>query len=237
MAKYRYQSLASHLRVIVDGIASQQARHFHTLLGPKIDVLGATRAASRAVLDGGTDLVSQPLEDFPDLVRRAILDDGRPRSRLDVQVELEIAKRFAVRTDEMADRCLALARLALRVSPGERSLRFLSRVGRSYVLGLFPESIVMCRASLEQAIREKYRQSGKALPAVASGKSEMRALLERAEAHGWLDRPQRSEAWDVWQRGSKTAHEDPSVTTDALGTITSTLHILGVLYGDPAPAA
>jgi len=238
MARYRYQSLATHLQVVIDGIASQQEKHFRNALGgDNPEILRATRAAAKTVLGGATSLVSPPLDGFPDIVRSAILEADRPRGRLDVQMELEVARRFVPRTVEMADRCLALARLALTVSPGEKAIQFLSRVGRCYVIGLFPESVVMCRASLENAVKEKYQRAGKPLPALPAGKSENQWLLERAEVHGWLTRRQRNDARDVYQRANKAVHEDPNITTDALGTIEITLRIVRALYADPAPAA
>lgn len=227
---YRYRSLASQLAVVVDGVAAQQRRHFRTA-ATGINLLKPVREAVRAILEGGTALVTQPLTELPEMFRKGILDEDRPLGRLDVQLELEMAERFVLHTDDMAKRCLQLARLALTVSPAEPVQKFLARAGRSYVTGLYPESVVMCRAVLENAIRDKFQRHKKALP-TPSGRSEMRTRLERAEEFGWLTRRQRTEAWEVHQRGNKAVHEDPHLTTDVFGTIEATLGLLDVLYQD-----
>jgi hypothetical protein len=232
VSPYRYRSLAAELAVTATGVATQQSRHFRTALGgDSKEMLAAVRAATRAVMAGGSDLVTTRLDDLPDMVRRGILDKKRRRGRLDVQIELEIARRFALRTDEMAHRCIELARLSLKVSPGEGSARFLSRVGRSYIAGLFPESIVMCRAALEQAVLERFRRTKKPLPN-SDGSSEMKARLNRSEDLGWLTRRQRDDAWKIWLRGNKAIHEDPHLTADAFGTIVATMAILDALHSD-----
>lgn len=232
MGVYRHPSLASHLNVVVTGIATQQSRHFRTVLGgASRELAAAVRAAVQAVLGGGTELLHLGLDDTSEWIRKGILEEHRRRGRFDVQLEVEIAQRFAVRTDHMAHRCIQLARLALTGSPGEPVRRFLSRVGRCYVVGLLPESVVMCRAVLEQAVLEKFQRNRKPLPA-ANGKSEMRARLRRAEDLGWISRREREDAWQVWLRGSKAVHEDPHLTTDVLGTITTTMSLLSTLYAD-----
>ncbi len=236
MSTYRYRSLASQLCVVADGVASQQSRHFRTTLGGSNTlILRAACAAAQVVLGESTTLVAKPLDGLPAMLREYILDEPRSRGRLDVQLELEVAKLFALRTDRMADRCLKLARLSLKVSPGERALRFLSRVGRSYVAGLQPETVVMCRAVLEQAVLERFGREKKALPR-PDGKSEMGARLSRAEDLGWITRGQRQEIWQVHLRGNKAVHENPDLTADALDTIEITMRMLGVLYSD-VPAA
>jgi hypothetical protein len=226
---YRYRSLASQLKVTVDGVAAQQARHFR---GINKDIPAAIRAAIKAVMSSGTDLVSVRLENIPEVFRTGILDENRSRGRFDVQLEIEIVRDFTLRTDHMALRCLDLARLSLNVSPGEQARRFLSRVGRSYVLGLFPESVIMCRAALEQSVHERFQRSGKPFPKPATGKSEMRAGLARAAELRWVTKQQATGAWMIWQRGNKAVHYDPYVTVDVLGTIAETMVILDALHAD-----
>jgi hypothetical protein len=68
---YRYRSLASQLAVVATGVAAQQRRHFRTALGG-INLLSAVRAAVEAVLDGGTTLVAERLDDIPEMFRKGI---------------------------------------------------------------------------------------------------------------------------------------------------------------------
>lgn len=228
---YRHRSLASQLKVVVDGVAIQQARHFRTALGGREKVLRrAVMGGVKAILDGGSDLVMAELEGLAESVRKGLLDKQRPAGRFNVQLELEIAKRYTLRTDLIAQRCIEVARLALTAIPGTPARRFLSRVGRTYMLGLYPESVIMCRAALEQAITEKYELEKKPFPPPI-GKSEIGARLAKAEDLGWLTRKEVNLAKTVLVRGNKAVHEDPTVTTDAIGTIETTLLLLKKLYG------
>lgn len=238
MSRYTYRSLTSHMAVTVRGVAVEQSRHFRTALGgDHRELLAGVRAATKAVLEGGSDLVAGGLDDLPAMIRGWILAESRTRGRLDVQLELEIARRFTLRTDIMAKRCLDLSRLALKVAPGPRARRFLGRVGRSYILGLNPEAIVMCRAALEQAVVERFERARKPLPPVTEKeKSAMRVRLRRAEELKWITTRQREDAWKVWLRGNKAIHNDPHLTTDAKGTIAMTMAILDALHSDQ-PAA
>lgn len=238
MSSYRYRSLASQLKVTAAGVATQQARHFRTALGgDSRELLSAVREATRAVFGGGADLLTPSLDHLPALVREWILDQDRARGRLDVQLELEIAQLFALRTDAMARRCLELARLALTVTPGSSAQRFLSRVGRSYIAGFYPEAIIMCRSTIEQAVVDRFARARKPLPrADDKSKSDMRARLRKAEDLGWITRGQHNDAWQVWLRGNKTVHDDPNITTDVAGTIMLTLSVLSALHPDESAA-
>ena len=233
MAQYR--SLASHLALTADDFERQQTAHFRTAVGDGAvgeEVLAAVLSMTRGLLDSGTTMVRAPLTGFPDtLLEQFLAKDGFP-GRLDGQVELEIARSFALHTDEMAERCLEIARLALKISPGEAVLRFLTRLGRCYIAGFFPESVVMCRAVLENGLLDKFVREQKPLPVPAPGRSEVRARLNRAEEHGWLTRKQRDDAMSIWERGSTTVHKDPHVTKAAFDTIQTTMLLLASLYGD-----
>jgi hypothetical protein len=197
----------------------------------------AVVAMTRAVFHSGSGLLTVPLEGFPATLTKQFLAMKGPPGKLGAQVELEIARAFALHTDKMAERCLELARMALEISPGETVLRFLNRLGRCYIAGFFPESVVMCRAVLENAVLERFEREGKPLPVPAPGKSEMRARLARAEDHGWLTRKQRTEAWSIWERESKAAHHDPAVTTAVLDNIRTTVELLAILYQPDRRAA
>lgn len=238
MSSRAVPSLASHLAVVVAGVSAQQGRHFRTALGPTASLKKEVLAAVRAVLDGGTTLVASKLDDrLSEMFREGVLDGKRVRGRFDVQLELEIAKRFTLRTDRMARRCLELARLSMELAPAPPVQQFLGRVAQCYVLGLYPESIVMCRAVVEQGVTDKFRRLKKPFPLPAPGKSEIKARLFNAEERGWLTRGQRNMAWDVCQRGNKAVHEDPHATSDVIGTIKATLEVLTALYADSSRSA
>jgi len=150
------------------------------------------------------------------------------------KIQVAVAWEFANETDAMAKRCLEVTTEVLQQPPAEPVLRFLRRVTRCYVAGFYPETVILCRAVLENALAEKYEREKRPFPTVPSGKSEMSARLEKAEALGWLSRRARNGAWTVWKRGSKTVHEDPTVTAAALETIQMTMALLAELYAGHA---
>jgi hypothetical protein len=229
----RVTSLASQLEATTNEFGKRQSEHFRTALGDGAvgeQAVAAVLEMARGLLSAGSTMVRVPLDSFAESLTRQILERPSSPGRLSAQVELEIARIFVVHTDEMAERCLELARIALQISPGEPVLQFLNRLGRCYIAGFFPESVVMCRAVLENAVVEKFARERKPLPIPGPGKSEMRARLNRAEEHGWLTRKQRDDAWAIWERGSKAAHRDPHVTKAVLDTIKTTVTLLGLLY-------
>jgi len=231
----QFKTLASHLEATADQFEREQSAYFRTALGDGPvgeEILGAVVQMTRGLLKSGTGMIRAPLSGFPETLLGQFLTKQGPPGRLDAQVELEIARSFALHTDEMAQRCLDVARLALETLPGEAVLRFLSRLGRCYIAGFFPEAVVMCRAVLENAVEEKFARTREPLPVPSSGKSTMRAKLNRAKELGWLTRRQTGDAMSIWERGSKTVHKDPQVTKAVLDTIQVTMTLLGALHSD-----
>jgi hypothetical protein len=163
------------------------------------------------------------------LADQLLATPGPPR-RLHAHVELEIARSFTLATDEMAKRCLELARIALPHPPGDAVNRFLQRLGRCYIVGFFPECVIICRAVLEKALLEKFERERKRLPPVPPGRSEMVARLSKAVDLGWFSRQQLSDGRTINERGNKAVHEGPHMVADAFDTIQLTLGLLRALY-------
>jgi hypothetical protein len=140
-----------------------------------------------------------------------------------------LAWRFATTTDEMANRCIELAEVVLETHPSERVLRFLRRLGTAYIVGLFPEAIMLCRGVLESAVDDaigthKLQSDGR-----------MRSKLEALQDAQRLPPDVRNKAWLVWQRGNTAVHKDPSAVGQALETIRLVLEVLGRLQEPPPP--
>src|SRR5574341_2136972 len=132
------------------------------------------------------------------------------------KVQIDMAWEFANHTDAIAKRCLEVTDEVVKEQPGEAVLRFLRRLTRCYVAGFYPETIILCRAVLENAVLEKYERERKPLPVARPGQSEMGARLARAEDDGWISRKHRTDAWTVWTRGNTAVHKDPTVTSAAM---------------------
>lgn len=146
------------------------------------------------------------------------------------KVQITLAWDFVTDVDGMAKRCVEMTREVLLKPPNETVLRFLRRVSRCYIAGFFPETVILCRGAIENAIVEKYAISNKPFPRVPEGKSETRARLDKAEDLQWISRRVKLDAWTVWKRGSKAAHEDPDACKAALETIELTKGFLLQLY-------
>jgi hypothetical protein len=146
------------------------------------------------------------------------------------RMKIDVAWQFATDVRGMANRCLELTRLVLAERPNESVVKFLRRLSRAYIAGLFPESIVLCRAVLENAINEKFQTKGIPLPRTEAGKSEMKTRIEWAYKTKWLSSKGRGNALTVWDRGNVAIHRDPDAVQDSLGTIRMTMQVLGELY-------
>jgi len=225
-------SLASYLSSAARQVEKRQLAHFRTAVGDQAGELlvPAVQEMTRGILRSGHEMVWEPRDDVAGRLMRQLLEDRGPPRRLAAHVELEIAKAFTLATDEMAQRCFELARLALPKPPGEAVARYLQRLGRCYVAGFFPECIVICRAVLEKALLERFERERKPLPPVPPGKSEMLARLSKAVDLGWLSRQQLNDGRTVNERGNKAVHEGPHMVADALDTIRLTLGLLRALY-------
>ena len=130
----------------------------------------------------------------------------------------------------MARRCLEINSLVIKESPGEPVLKFIRRLTRCYIAGFDPETVILCRAVLESAVRDRYSREEKAFPQAAPGKSQMLARLRKAEDWGWISRRSFNAARDVWERGNKAVHEDPTATSAVLETVQATMAVLEDLY-------
>jgi hypothetical protein len=152
--------------------------------------------------------------------------DGPLLGTIQEQLQLQLAWQLSANTRQIAARCMEVAREVVSTRPSEPVLRYLRRLSRCYVAGFYPECIILCRAVLENALVEVFSRKRIPLPATAEGKSSMAGKLDAAVRLGWLTTHSRGIAMAVWKRGSKAAHEDPTVTQEVFGTVQMTLGLL-----------
>lgn len=143
------------------------------------------------------------------------------------RVQIDVAWEFATGTDAMAGRCMDLTKLVLKTRPPEHILRFLSRVSRCFIAGFEPETVVMCRAVLENAVKTAATKHN-------VGDARMKERLRALHDLGILSEQGRAAAWTVWTRGNTAVHQDPTVTTAVFETIELTATVLAEL--EPAIA-
>lgn len=151
---------------------------------------------------------------------QALIEALELSSEVRAKAEILLAWRFAATTDQMAERCLELAEILLEQHPSERVLRFMRRLGRCYVAGFMPESIMVSRSVLENVVNEAVAR--RALRTDGKMSSKLDALL----ADSGLSSEARAEAWTVWQRGNTAIHKDPESVGQPLETIRMVLRVL-----------
>lgn len=118
--------------------------------------------------------------------------------------------------------------------PPESVLRFVRRTSRCYILGLFPECLVMCRAGFENSLNAKYQQEDAQYPRDRHGQATMRERVNFAVERGWLEADLGRRALQVvWGRGSKAAHEDPDAVGSPLEAIQLTMQVVEQLHAVP----
>lgn len=136
---------------------------------------------------------------------------------------------------ERAYRVWELERLIERVfrsqQPPEPSARFLALVSRCYVFGFIIECVAMCRAAMEQALRDRVTVES---PSKAKQPDTLDGMINTAFAQtsdivGW-DPELYKAAKAVQERGNEALHNAPDATNDALGTIESALRVIAALY-------
>jgi hypothetical protein len=150
---------------------------------------------------------------------------------LDEAIQLAIAEELFGDLEAKAARCRDLARQVLVDPPDPHVMQYVRRLTRCYIAGFLPECVILCRAVLENAVRDLYSRKGLALPADESGSSTMGAKLRFALERGWLSPVAVRHARNVWARGNKAVHHDIAATTDVGGTIRLTLEVLVEIYG------
>ncbi len=248
MEAFSYYTEDSSLAALVGGLiedyADERRRFWEQGEDGRADPKGAVALAflddlARHLLKGATDL-TVPLEQAPSPLPWSTVRLLGRKSKLHVQIkqgiELSIARELAD-VASMSDRLQHLLDWLLERAPNETTLRFLRRMARCYIAGFDPETLVMCRAVLENAVKDVIDTHKVPVPPTPAGKSEMRTRLNALTAARRLTSAQSKDALAIWTRGSKAAHEDPHATTQVFETVTSTLGILERLYEPPRASA
>jgi len=139
------------------------------------------------------------------------------------RLELSLADRYCIWPRSMAERALELVDMVMQQEATEPVAKYLRRLSRAYILGLDAEVVILCRAILENAVREWFRRRGHAPP------EEMGQRLRFLQLCRVLTPEDCRHARDVWQRGNVAVHQDPDVTSEVLETVKLTLGLVAKL--------
>jgi hypothetical protein len=146
------------------------------------------------------------------------------------RLQIIAARRFSTNTAQIADRYLQLTREVLLTKPGPTVIKYLHRISRCYLVGFDTECVVLCRAVIENGVKDAFARKGIPLPEDESGRSPMRTRLDAAQRFLGLSSEKKKDADWIWKRGNKAVHDDPDATTDVIGTIRMTIGVLQELY-------
>lgn len=131
---------------------------------------------------------------------------------------------------EGAIRIFKLYKLVLDNKPSEQTQKFLNRLTRCYVWGFDAECIILCRAVIDTAFRdriddklcEKYCNKNK-------NGFNLSNRIESAYEAGIIKSDIRTKAFKVKTRGDKAVHYQPDATKEVWETICYTLDILKII--------
>lgn len=225
-------SLYAAIHIFEDSRDRWHARHSDYQLFKALDNFGGSIAQCMRSLVLQADLKAF-FHSGPKL-REAISGPGIVHTVIRDRLEIEFAFEFCTDVEGRAQRSLELLELVLSHAPSHNVQRYLRHLTRCYIDGAYPECVMLCRAVLENAVRDRFEQSNIPTPATASGHSSMSSRLVFAQKARWLTPNQARDANTIWLRGNKAIHDDPEATTDILGTIRMTISVLQALLS-PSP--
>lgn len=157
---------------------------------------------------------------------RRLVNQPDMRSGILEELQIELAWEHAPTTRSKAERLLEITAEVLPRQPDELVLKYLQRLIGCYVAGLFPESLMVCGAVLEQEIKATFKRKRIPLPVTPKGKSPMNTRIAAAHTFGWLTSEGKKRAVEVWERRNKTTHEDPLLVKQAAETVRLTILVL-----------
>lgn len=186
-------------------------------------------ALAGLLLEPSDDLTSSRGSDQWEFIRELVEDVG-PTDPTYEALELKIAEKFLPAVRDMASRCLHLIQLPLDHEPNPVVREFLKKVARCYIAGFVPECAVMCRAAMENGLKECFSRADLPLPATPENRSPFSTRLAAGVRFGLFSKEGADKMKIVWTRGSKSAHEDASLLADARDTIRLTAECLDEMY-------
>lgn len=166
----------------------------------------------------------------PDLPER-LAELGGSEQPIRERIQLLLAWRILPRTEEMAERALDLVRGMFIRRPADVTLRYVRRLVRCYVMGLFPEAVIICRAVVEKSIEDALEQAGVPVPATERGESSLNTKIEATGRLGLLPGDVVDRAHKVRLRGNVAVHNDPEAVDQVEETVIMTYSVLEAVYG------
>jgi hypothetical protein len=137
--------------------------------------------------------------------------------------EMDFARNILPPIAGMYSRAFALASAVLLQDPSPRTGKYLRRIPRAYVFGLDAEVLILCRAAIEAALKDRIE---------ATGRPGVRALLKHAENDGLLAPDDLVAADALINAANAAVHDEPPEDLNVFGAIEDTVAIVTRLLRD-----
>jgi hypothetical protein len=121
-------------------------------------------------------------------------------------------------------RTMQLSRLEGSRIPSKMTNRYLQEAARTYIFGLPQASVALCRAALEQSLKEKLKIQG------ASTFVTMNSLLKKAVESGVIDEVIRQTARTIANEADTVLHEKPADLSKAYEVLLMLRGVLQHIY-------
>lgn len=126
---------------------------------------------------------------------------------------------------KMVERTMRLSNLGVEKAPPEQLNLYLQEASKCFVLGLPQASIALCRAALEQGIRERLKEVG------VSPAGELSELIEMAARSKVLSGASLQLANEVRRAGNRALHYGSSTDKNASDVLLKVRLVLVDLFG------
>jgi hypothetical protein len=170
---------------------------------------------------------SEPID--PALPER-LAELGGGEQPIQERMQLLLAWRMLPRTEKMAERALDLVRGMFTRRPAAVTVKYVRRLVRCYVMGLFPETVIVCRAVVEKSIEDVFEHAGVPVPATERGESSLKTKIEATRRLGLLPDEVVDGAHKVRLRGNVAVHNDPEAVAEVKETVMLTYSVLEAVY-------
>ena len=141
-------------------------------------------------------------------------------------LEVRLARGYVPAASHLYRRCFELLSCIVEVEPTERVRRFLHRVSRCFLLGLEPETIILCRSVLESAVEERLDDTRRKGVREAAHGASMKVKIDLLHGQGWITDDSRRAAMVIWERGNAAIHKDPEAVGNAIEIIRKLVEVL-----------
>jgi len=121
-------------------------------------------------------------------------------------------------------RTMQLSRLEGSRTPSKMTNRYLQEAARTYIFGMPQASVALCRAAIEQALKEKLKIQG------APSFIPMKNLLKKAVDDGVIDGVIRQSIETIAKEGNTVLHEKPADLAKAYDLLVMLRGVLQHLY-------